>query len=124
MATHSSETSPARLPAKRWPVYLAILIAIGLLVAWTLKPLPPEEVLARAEQALEAEQFARVARYADQILARKPDDLKGLQLAAIAASAQEDYHLALRYLVQISSEDRPELIGGTLGNGVATEELL
>ncbi|MCP3693517.1 MAG: hypothetical protein GY917_15055 [Planctomycetaceae bacterium] len=124
MATHSSETSPARLPAKRWPVYLAILIASGLLVAWTLKPLPPEELLARAEQALEAEQFAKVARYAEQILAREPGDLKGLQLAAIAASAQDDYHLALRYLVQISSEDRPELIGGTLGNGVATEELL
>ncbi|MEO2020550.1 MAG: FG-GAP-like repeat-containing protein [Pirellulaceae bacterium] len=124
MATHSSETSTARLPVKRWPVYLAILIVIGLLATWTLQPLPREEIVARAEQALEAEQFAKVARYADQILAREPSDLKGLQLAAIAASAQEDYHLALRYLVQIPSVDRPEIIGGTLGNGVATEELL
>ncbi|MFP6673192.1 MAG: FG-GAP-like repeat-containing protein [Pirellulaceae bacterium] len=127
MAKDATETRVPQSHWKKWAAYVALLLlalGIGTVVYWFLKPLPVAELVTRAEQAIRDEQFARATQYTDQILARQPDSLKGLQMAAVAAAEQGNHDRALRCLLKIPSTARPERIGGTLGDGVATEEMV
>jgi tetratricopeptide (TPR) repeat protein len=127
MAKDATETRVPKSHWKKWAAYVALLLlalGIGTVVYWFLKPLPVAELVTRAEQAIRDEQFARATQYTDQILARQPDSLKGLQMAAVAAAEQGNHDRALRCLLKIPSTARPERIGGTLGDGVATEEMV
>ncbi len=126
----ANDVTETRIPGshwKKWIAYLALLvIAIGMssVVYRFFKPLPMAELIERAKQAIRDEEFDKVTQYTDQILARQSDSLPGLQMAAVAAAEQRKHDIALGYLLRISSADRPEKIGGTLGDGVATEELV
>ncbi|HIA18975.1 MAG TPA: tetratricopeptide repeat protein [Planctomycetaceae bacterium] len=127
MANDATETRVPQSHWKKWTAYVALLLlvfGIGTVVYWFLKPLPMAELVNLAEQALRDEQFARATQYTDQILARQPDSLMGLQMAAVAAAEQGNHDRALRCLLKIPSTARPERIGGTLGDGVATEEMV
>ena len=127
MANDATETRVPQSHWKKWLGYLALLLlAIGIssVVYWCLKPLPMAELVNLAEQAIRDEEFARATQYTDQILARQSDSLMGLQMAAVAAAEQGNHDTALGYLLKIPAADSPERIGGTLGDGVATEELV
>ncbi len=127
MANDVTETRVPQSHWKKWVGYLALLlIAIGIssMAYWFLKPLPMVELVNRSEQAIRDGEFARATQYTDQILARQPNSLIGLQMAAVAAAEQGNHDIALGYLLKIPSADGPERIGGTLGDGVATEEMV
>jgi len=126
----ANDVTKNRRPAshwKRWAVFLALLLLVtGItgLAYWVFKPLPMVELVELTKQAILDEKFDKATQYADRILARESDSLPGLQMAAVAAAEQGKHNAALGYLLRIPSADRPERIGGTLGDGVATEELV
>ena len=127
MVNNSSETDVSGSRWNRWICCLALLLVVtvaGFVIARFLRTPSVDELFELAEKAITAEQFDEAGDYARQILDRQPGSLKALQIAALAATAKADYETALPYLLQIPSTAKPELIGGTLGDGVATEELV